>query len=165
MSVTLKMAVLLFVVFIPSYVSAQHLLNGRIDLTKKQEQAEQENKKDLIFKTNKPLPPMVGNTRFRTGTSLCEVEVASSYSQMGDFVEVETIVENNQCGPSNGKYIVNVRTQDKAGNINLSKYEEVWSRADAESVQLEHRYSMNGDAELVSARIRMPSRDYCSCLE
>ena len=163
---------LVLLILLPSLLSAEPFVNGRIDLEKRHQKFDDEQRankeastKDLIFKTNKPLPPMVSKQEFRTGISRCEVQVSSNYSQLAEFVEVETLVENYQCAASNGKYLVHVRTQSDGSEINLNKYEQIWSRKDDEPVRLKHRYSMMGDSDLVSVRIKMPSRDYCSCLE
>ena len=155
----------LFYVFSTNLFAVEMSPKGRIDILNEQERQKNGNSaKDLVFKTNKPFKPAVIGKAYVAGDVACEVEISTSYFQAGDEVKVEAQIDNKQCGPSNGKYTVKVRTRDEAGESHTSKHQEVWSRDDQDSIVMKHIYSMNGDAELISARVQMPSKDYCTCI-
>ena len=156
--------VLIFLSIYSADLVAQHSPKGRIDILNEQQRQEEESTKDLIFKTNKPLKAVVAGGGYIAGDEVCEVEIATSYFQSGDKVEVEAQIENYQCGASNGKYTVRVKTQDEAGETYSEKHDEVWSRNDNEPVLARHVYALGKGSELLSARVRMPSKDYCTCL-
>jgi hypothetical protein len=93
----------------------------------------------------------------------CEVNIVTDYWQEGDLIKVETLVENTQCGSSKGRYTVNVRTRNDAGDSNTSKYQEQWSRNDNGAIRAVHTYSMNGHKELIRVRIQPPFNGACLC--
>jgi len=116
----------------------------------------------IIFKNNKTINKTI-RIPVPTEPVACEVELSTDYWQEDDRFKVEVVVENTQCGASNGKYVVNARTRNEAGEINSIKFDEVWSRRHDRPVNAVHTYSMNGDTELVRVRLTAPLNGSCVC--
>lgn len=93
----------------------------------------------------------------------CAINIVTDYWQEDDQIKVETVLENTQCGPSKGMYVVRVRTSNDDGDSNTTKYQEPWSRDNSEAVRSTHTYSMNGDTELIRVRIQPPFNGACMC--
>ena len=93
----------------------------------------------------------------------CLAEVSLSYSQLDTIVEVETEITNEDCGASFGKYNVRIRTRNEAGETTTTNHTELWSREHSNSVNLIKNYSMNGDFDLASVRVRANINDLCTC--
>ncbi|MGK0373838.1 MAG: hypothetical protein ACJA2E_000306 [Arenicella sp.] len=93
----------------------------------------------------------------------CAINIVTDYWQEDDQIKVETVLENTQCGPSKGMYVVRVRTSNDDGDSNTIKYQEPWSRDNSEAVRSTHTYSMKGDTELIRVRIQPPFHGACIC--
>ncbi len=138
---------------------------GRIDILNDQKRQEEESKKDLIFKNSGPLRDVIAKHSYVSGEKICDVEISTSYFQAGDQAKVEAMIDHSQCGASNGKYTVNLKVQDSAGEVHTTKYKEVWSRKDDQAITAKHTYPLMESHELLKARIKLPSRDYCTCMD
>ena len=93
----------------------------------------------------------------------CQPELSISYQQMNDRVRVDTTVVNRQCGASSGEYTIRVRSRAETGEIHTRDFPERWSRTDAEDFQTTAFYSMEGDLNLLWARVMASRTDLCSC--
>lgn len=152
---------------ISNYAIAQADLSpkGRIDIQNDQKQQEENSKKDLIFKNSGPLRDVIAGNAYISGDKVCEVEISTSYYQAANKAKVEAVIDHSQCAVSNGKYTVSLRIQDEAGTIHAKKYQEVWSRNNADAITVKHTYQMSENMELLKAGIKLPSRDYCTCID
>ncbi len=169
----MKMEVSNYAYLMKEFISAVILMFGLssiISIAAEPKQAQgQENEKvvdenAIIFRTSKTINKTI-HVPAPVEPVACEVEFSTDYWQEDDQFKVEVVVENAQCGASNGKYLVNARTRNEAGEINSIKFEEVWGRNDDRPVKVVHTYSMNGDIELVRVRLTAPFNGSCICLE
>ncbi|MFT4629161.1 MAG: hypothetical protein ACI9WC_000281 [Arenicella sp.] len=137
---------------------------GRIDIQNDQAEDWVNSTKDLIFKNSGPLRDVVVGNAYISGTQTCEVDISTSYFQAASQAIVEAEIDHTNCAASNGKYTVGLKIQDAAGEIHSKKYKEVWSRADAQAINVKHSYQIGDNMDLLRARIKLPSRDYCTCI-
>ena len=93
----------------------------------------------------------------------CYAEISVQYDQRNDKVQIEAEISNEECNSSYGNYIVRIKTADDAGKTTSVDYNESWSLENAHQKKIEHTYSMGGDVELISARIRGSVGDFCKC--
>jgi hypothetical protein len=93
----------------------------------------------------------------------CFAEVSISYAQMDDKIEVDAQIDNQECSSSYGKYTIRVRTSDETGETTTVNHEQAWQLENASQKQIVHVYDMNGDSELLSARIQGKAGDFCRC--
>lgn len=139
--------------------------NGRIDIQNDLKDDRANSSKDLIFKNSGPLRDVVVDDTYVSGDKVCTVEISTSYFQAANQAKVEASIDHSDCGASNGKYTVSLKTQDEAGEIHTKKYQEVWSRTDADEITVKHNYQMTENSELLKARIKLPTKDYCTCVD
>ena len=93
----------------------------------------------------------------------CLAQVLISYSQLDTTIKVETEIINSDCGASFGKYSLRIRTRNEAGETTTTNHTESWNREDTNAVNLVKNYSMNGDVDLASVRVRAAFNDLCTC--
>ena len=96
---------------------------------------------------------------------VCTGEVSLLYSQLDTIVEVETEINNEDCGASFGNYTLRIKTRNEAGETTTTNHTESWSRENSNPVSLVKNYSMNGDVDLASVRVRASFNDLCTCKE
>lgn len=94
----------------------------------------------------------------------CDAEISIEYAQMDDKVEVDAYISNQQCNSSHGQYAIRVSTRDKYGEKHLSNYEESWRLDNASETEMTLVYEIGSDVELLSARIRGNTKDFCTCV-
>ncbi len=92
----------------------------------------------------------------------CEIDGALSYYQRGDSVEVNAVIDNEDCAASSGRYRIRVIARDEAGERFSDSYNEAWSRVDAAPVTVTHHYPIVEDSLLVRVSLR-PVRGGCRC--
>ncbi|MFT5655979.1 MAG: hypothetical protein ACI9XU_001704 [Arenicella sp.] len=138
---------------------------GRIDIQNDQTEDKLNSKKDLIFKNSGPLRDVVVGSTYISGAQICEVEISTSYFQAASLAIVEAEIDHADCAASNGKYTVSLKFQDAVGEIHSTKYKEVWSRTEAQAIMVKHSYQIGDNMDLLRARIKLPPKDYCSCLD
>ena len=93
----------------------------------------------------------------------CYAEISVIYTQRNDKVEVEAGISNDECDSSYGNYIVRLKTADEAGQRKTVNHEESWKLENASHKEVVHLYDMDGDVELISARVHGNARDFCKC--
>ena len=157
----------LFFCFFSNGAIAQSDLSprGRIDMQNDQRDERMNSNKDLIFKNNGQLPDVIADRAYISGSKVCEVEISTSYFQAASQAIVEAEIDHSECAASNGKYTVSLKVQDAAGEIHSKKYQEVWSRTDAGAIIVKHRYQIGDNMDLLRTRIKLPSKDYCTCID
>ena len=138
---------------------------GRIDIQNDQSEDRMNSTKDLIFRNSGPLRDVIVGNAYISGDQICEVEISTSYFQAASQVIVEAEIDHSECAASNGKYTVRLKIQDAAGELHNKKYQEVWSRTDAQAITVKHSYQIGDNMDLLKARIKLPSRDYCTCID
>lgn len=92
----------------------------------------------------------------------CEIDGSLSYYQLGDAVEVNALIENNDCGASGGRYRIRVIARDESGERISDTYNESWSRLDDDAIEVTHNYPLVADAMLVRVSLR-PVAGGCRC--
>jgi len=142
---------------------AQDASNQKSEIKRWIEVQEIEGKKVKVMKMSKPIEKTIKFDYSRVEPKTCELELTSDYWQENTKLKVETVLENNDCAASSGRYIVKIRTRDDAGELSLQEHEEPWSRKDDQAIEKLHTYDMNGDTELVRVRLVAPINDACVC--
>jgi hypothetical protein len=157
---------LCFLLVVSNITNAQVDLSpkGRIDIQNGQAEDQANSTKVLIFKNSGPLRDVVVGNTYISGAQICEVDIATSYFQAASQAIVEAEINHADCSASNGKYTVSLKIQDAVGEIHSKKYKEVWSRTDAQAINVKHSYQIGDNMDLLRARIKLPSRDYCTCI-
>ena len=151
------------IVFISTDVIAQSNMDWISDKQRNREYEIKAEENELTIDTNNPFEKTMSLPDQPVTDLLCDADVSISYSQMGDRVRVDAQVINEQCAASYGKYNVRVKTRDEDGETNMASHEESWSLDDASQLEATHYYDMNGDVELVWARIHAKPKDFCTC--
>ncbi|MFT7527041.1 MAG: hypothetical protein ACI9LY_002193 [Arenicella sp.] len=156
---------LLFVISNSAIAQSDLSPKGRIDIENDRKDDRMNSSKDLIFKNSGPLPDVIADRGYISGNKVCEVEISTSYFQAASQAIVEADIDHPECAASNGKYTVNLKIQDAAGEIHSKKHREVWSRTDGDAIIVKHRYQIGDNMDLLRARIKLPSTDYCTCID
>jgi len=91
----------------------------------------------------------------------CQATAAVEYLQRGAEAEVDTCVENAECGASSRDYAIEL-TIRREGEPDTEKlrFEETWSRTDAAPVRASRRYAIGDDVDLLRVKVRDLS---CTC--
>jgi hypothetical protein len=92
----------------------------------------------------------------------CKIDGSLSYSQRGDEVHVDAVIENDDCAASSGRYRIRVTARDEQDVRVSDSHHESWSRGDAEPVTVTHSYPLVPNGELVRVSLR-PTDGGCRC--
>ena len=92
----------------------------------------------------------------------CEIDGSLSYYQRGDAVEVNAVIDNEDCAASDGRYRIRVIARDEQGERISDSYNESWSRVDGAPVTVTHHYPIVPNGLLVRASLR-PIAGSCRC--
>jgi hypothetical protein len=91
----------------------------------------------------------------------CEASASMEYFQRGAEADVKAKVDNADCAASSGSFVVEVtiRADGETESVKL-RFEEEWHRDDDAPVDVERRYPIGDDVDLLRVRIRKLS---CDC--
>ncbi len=91
----------------------------------------------------------------------CSVTASLDYFQRGAEAEVETTIENDDCGASRGSYVIEaaIRADGAQGPEKLT-FPETWERNDDQAVIITKRYPIGNDVDLLRVKIRKLK---CTC--
>ena len=91
----------------------------------------------------------------------CRATAAFDYFQRGAEAEVEARIDNPHCAASSGDFFVEITVKaDGADAPEKLRFEEAWSRADAQTVVFARRYPIGDNVDLLRIRIRKLT---CAC--
>jgi len=91
----------------------------------------------------------------------CQATATVEYLQRGAEAEVDTLVENAECGASSGEYAVELTVRrDGTTEAEKLRFEESWSRDDKLPVKTSRRYTIGDNADLLRVKVRDLS---CTC--
>ncbi len=93
----------------------------------------------------------------------CQAELGIAYTQMYDKVRVRTTVKNIDCADATGDYTIRIRTLNEAGEVRMRSFEESWAHAGEWPLVITEHYAMDGDTDLVWARVNTNPRTLCLC--
>ena len=119
--------------------------------------------KITVLKKSYPWTKTVKAPVVKDDVQTCDVDISTDYWQEDKFVKVGAVIEKAECDVSSGAYTVMVRTENAAGEKSTHKYLERWSRTENEPFETIHKYSMNGDVDLVRVRVKLPLTGSCVC--
>lgn len=95
-----------------------------------------------------------------TSRHMCSAVVDMEYYQSNAFARVRGELRNEDCAASNGQYTVFARIRTQEGEIETLEFEETWQREDDQSIELDTRYPIGENVELMRLNTR---RMVCRC--
>ena len=90
----------------------------------------------------------------------CEAQLLLSYIQKNTVAEVDTILNNPDCGASGGDYTIRVRFRDENNELQSLEYPESWRREHDQPIEQRKEYFIGENVDLVSVR---SSKLQCRC--
>jgi len=90
----------------------------------------------------------------------CEAQLLLTYSQKNTVAEVDTTLNNPDCGASRGDYTIRVRFRDENNELQSLEYPESWGREDDQPIEQRKEYFVGENVDLVSVRSR---KLQCKC--
>jgi hypothetical protein len=146
----------------------QYEKQGRTDELKKEEAAESEEERSLIFKSSQSFEKTLKQPTPESAPKACEAQVALSYAQEDNRVRVEATISTNDCQTAKGAYRVLVKTKNAATDIlqsaiNSESHREEWTLRDGSSITQINYYEIPDNSELVKAQLQLRQREACWC--
>jgi hypothetical protein len=90
----------------------------------------------------------------------CEAQLQFSYIQKNTVAEVDSTLNNPDCGASGGDYTIRVRFKDENNELQSLEYPETWRREDDQPIEQRKEYFIGENVDLVSVR---PRKLQCKC--
>ena len=90
----------------------------------------------------------------------CEAQLQFSYIQKNTVAEVDSTLNNPDCGASGGDYTIRVRFRDENNELQSLEYPETWRREDDQPIEQRKEYFIGENVDLVSVRSR---KLQCKC--
>jgi hypothetical protein len=92
----------------------------------------------------------------------CQARLQISYRQKNTVANVESTLENDDCGASSGSYTVSVRIRDENDEFNNINYEEAWQRDDNQPIVMKKDYFAGENVDLIRVNTKGLR---CTCAE
>ena len=90
----------------------------------------------------------------------CSAQLQFAFIQKNTVAEVESTLNNPDCGASSGDYTIRVRFRDENNELQSLEYPETWQREDNQPIEQRKEYFIGEDVDLVSVRSR---KLQCKC--
>lgn len=96
------------------------------------------------------------------GADACQANIVIEYLQFDTRAQVDSIIQNLDCGASSGEYTVRLRIRDGNDAIKTLERIETWARDGNEPVEAQNSYDIGSDVYLIKVSTAKLS---CTCAE
>lgn len=98
----------------------------------------------------------------------CSADFDVSYMQRDQQIQVDTVVNNEDCAESGGRYALRIRTYKitAQGEEPITRtIEEAWQRTSSEPLRISKKYAMEGATYVGWVRVKSDIDSACLCAE